>query len=133
EGLRAIWHHEWEKTRPIVSYEDAEPQLEHLIDNIENLNDEIAITPDLGRTYQVGHAFFNELAFLVDEAFPGRRPARSEILWTRSGNPTTALIGMWNFSIRPLLEQYLAGSDMQAEVLEAFEMIFMSPPGAVRE
>lgn len=133
EGLRAIWQHEWERTRPIVPYEDAEPQLEHLIDNIEGLNAEIAATADLGRAYQVGHAFFNELAFLVDEAFPGRRPARSEILWTRSGNPTSALIGMWNFSIRPLLEQYLGGSDMQAELLEGFETIFMRPPGAVRE
>lgn len=133
EGLRAIWRHEWDKVRPLVSYEAAEPQLEQLIGNIDNLNVQIAQTPDLGRAYQVGHAFFTELAFLVDEAFVGRRPARNQILWTRSGNPTSALVGMWNFSIRPLLEQYLAGSDMQAELLEGFETTFMSPPGALRE
>ncbi|WP_022869641.1 AAA family ATPase [Yaniella halotolerans] len=130
EGLRAIWQDEWERVRPRVSHDDAEPQLEHLIDNIETLNAEIASTPDLGRAYQVGHAFFSELAFLVDEAFPGRRPDLNGILWTRAGNPTRALISMWEFSIRPLLEQYLAGSDIQDDLLTGFEKTFMAPPGA---
>ena len=130
EGLRTIWQYEWDQVRPRVSYDAAEPQLEHLIDNIQVLNTEIASTADLGRAYQIGHAFFNELAFLVDEAFPGRRPARNEILWTQAGNPTSALINMWGFSIRPLLEQYLAGSDMQTDLLEGFETTFMAPPEA---
>ena len=130
EGLRSIWQHEWKRVRPRISYEDAEEQLEHLIENIEALNNEIATTPDLGAAYQIGHAFFNELAFLVDEAFQGRRPARGTILWTPSGKPRTALTSLWSFSIRPLLEQYLAGSDEQQAVLDTFRDIFMRPPEA---
>lgn len=132
EGLRAIWQYEWDQVRPIVSYDEAEPQLEHLIVNIEALNAEIAETADLGRAYQIGHAFFNELAFLVNETFPGRRPARNAILWTRHGNPTSALTSLWNFSIRPLLEQYLAGSDIQQSLLQNFQEHLMAPPGATR-
>ncbi|GAA2031605.1 hypothetical protein GCM10009720_09820 [Yaniella flava] len=130
DGLRSIWQYEWERVRPRVTYDEAEDQLEHLIENIESLNAEIAATPDLGGAYEIGHAFYNELAFLVDETFQGRRPVRGTILWTPSGKPRAALTSLWNFSIRPLLEQYLAGSDQQQSLLETFRDTLMEPPGA---
>lgn len=130
DGLRNIWQYEWERVRPRMSYEEAEDQLEHLIENIAALNAEIAATPDLGGAYEIGHAFFNELAFLVDETFQGRRPVRGTILWTPSGKPRAALTSLWNFSIRPLLEQYLAGSDEQQSLLATFRDTLMEPPGA---
>src|SRR5699024_1545813 len=130
DGLRSIWQYEWERVRPRISYEDSEDQLEHLIGNIQSLNDEIAATPDLGSAYEIGHAFFNELAFLVDETFHGRRPVKGTILWTPSGKPRAALTSLWNFSIRPLLEQYLAGSDEQQSSLATFRDTLMEPPGA---
>lgn len=96
------------------------------------MNEEIARTPDLGAAYQIGHAFFNELAFLVDETFPNRRPPNGTILWTSGGNPRAALTSLWNFSIRPLLEQYLAGSDEQQSLLATFRDTLMEAPGATR-
>lgn len=130
DGLRNIWQYEWERVRPRISYEEAEDQLEHLIENIAALNAEIAATPDLGGAYEIGHAFFNELAFLVDETFQGRRPVIGTILWAPSGKPRAALTSLWNFSIRPLLEQYLAGSDEQQSLLATFRDTLMEPPGA---
>lgn len=129
DGLRSIWQHEWERVQPRISYEEADEQLEHLIENIQLLNDEIADTPDLGSAYEIGHAFFHELAFLVDETFQGRRPVKGTILWTPSGKPRTALTSLWNFSIRPLLEQYLAGSDEQQSLLTTFRETLLAPPG----
>lgn len=130
DALRIIWQHEWEeqRPRPRVSYEQAEDQLEQLIENIELLNQEITNTPDLGSAYEIGHAFFSDLAFLVTETFSGRRPPNGTILWTRKGNPQPPLSSIWAFSIRPLLEQYLAGSDMQQSILESFRTILMEPP-----
>src|SRR5699024_4643725 len=91
-------------------------------------NQEITNTPELGSAYEIGHAFFSDLAFLVTETFSGRRPPNGTILWTRKGNPQPPLSSIWAFSIRPLLENYLAGSDMQQSILESFSTNVMKPP-----
>lgn len=129
EALRAIWKNEWAKERPRVGYEESAHQLEHLITNIESLNLQIADTPDLGRAYHIGHAFFSDLAFLVAEAWPGHKPPKATILWTASGRPQPPMENLWTFSIRPLLEQYLAGSDRQDTMLESFRSTLLAPPG----
>lgn len=34
DGLRSIWQYEWDRVRPRIAYDEAEDQLEHLIENI---------------------------------------------------------------------------------------------------
>lgn len=130
EALRTIWQNQWRDVKPRVAHEDAEDQLEHLIRNIETFNEAIAETSDLGPVYRIGHAFFSDLPFYVAEAWPGRKPNKNRVLWSQRGEPLAPLKSLWAFSIRPLLEQYLAGSDVQQDELARLEaLLFQAPAG----
>lgn len=128
DALRTIWQQQREQEQPRVSYEDAEDQLEQLIGNIEIFNKAIAETSDLGPVYQIGHAFFSDLAFFVAEAWPGRRPNSNRILWSQKGLALSPLKSIWAFSIHPLLQQYLAGSDIQPDELRRLQALLFQPP-----
>ncbi|MCH8570252.1 AAA family ATPase [Nesterenkonia sp. AY15] len=130
DALRSIWQDQWREVKPRVAHGDAEDQLEQLIRNIETFNEAIAETADLGPVYRIGHAFFNDLPFLIAEAWPGRRPNRNRVLWGPSGKSLPPLDNLWAFSIRPLLEQYLSGSDVQRDELERLRaLLFQAPAG----
>ncbi len=128
EALRAIWEAEWAKEKPKVGHDEVTEQLEHLIANIEGLNAAITEAPDLGRSYQLGHAFFGDLPFLVNQTWPNSRPPRRQILWKPNGEALGPLEGLWTFSIQPLLEQYLAGSDTRDNELHEFRGLFTKAP-----
>lgn len=109
------------------AYDDALPQLETLADRAQALNDEIAQSPELGRQFQIGHTYFADIAFFIGRWAESRRhrPQNGTYLWTGTGKPQPPLIDLWTRSLKPLIEQYLAGSDVRESELERFEKVLL--------
>lgn len=101
-------------------FEDAEYQLEMFADRAEALNQAIRESEELGSQYEVGHTYFADITFFIGNWTQGRkqRPPHGTYLWTRSGNPQPPLEDLWQRSLKPLLEQYLAGSDRRDDEVE---------------
>lgn len=128
DTLMAIIEHRWPaEVAARFAFEDAIPQLEMLADRAQALNDAIAESPELGRQFQIGHTYFGDVAFFIGQWVKGRRakPANGTYLWTAGRKAQPPLTDLWNRSLEPLIEQYLAGSDVRAEELERLRSIFL--------
>ena len=128
DTLLTIVADRWEQDVARYSYDDAAEQLERFADRAQQLNGAIEESEELGRQYQVGHTYFADIAFFIGPWVQSRksRPANGTYLWTAHGNPQPPLTDLWQRSLRPLLEQYLAGSDVRSEELLRFERTFMA-------
>lgn len=128
DTLLAIIEHRWpEQVAARFPIEDAMPQLERLADRAQALNEAIAASPELGRQFQIGHTYFADIVFFIGQWVRGRKtkPANGTYLWTASGNPQPPLVDLWNRSLEPLIEQYLAGSDIRDDELKQFRDTFV--------
>ncbi len=105
----------WERDVPRWGHEHAAQQLEVFADRAQQLNDEIASSPELGSQYEIGHTYFADVTFFLGVWARGRssRPPNGTWLWTKDGRPQQALTGLWDRSLGPLLAQYLSGSDVR--------------------
>lgn len=108
-------------------FDDALEQLEEFAARAQAVNDEIVRMPDLGKAYQIGHTYFAEITFFLSSWL--RKTDRKQTLnggylWTRNGKPRQPLIDLWTRSIRPLLEQYLSGTDEREQSLKKLESIY---------
>lgn len=124
DGILAIWRHEWERQRPRIRFDEVRDELDRLIFNIHRVNKLIAERPELGQAYELGHAFFVDLPFFVKERWPTRKPYQGRILWTAKDQPLTPLTSLWKYTVRPLVEQYLAAADDRDEALRMVENAF---------
>jgi 5-methylcytosine-specific restriction protein B len=114
------WHHE-----------SAMPQLERFADRAAALNDAIDDSEELGRAYAIGHTYFADLTFFLGTWLAGRKsaPPNGTFLWTGRNRAQPPLVDLWERSLRPLLEQYLAGSDAGADELRRLRSIFFDTDG----
>lgn len=115
EIIEARWPIEVRQKR--FDIESAAEQLEQFADHAEKLNTEVAASPELGVQYAVGHTYFADIAFFLGDWARTRRqkPPGGTYLWTKGGKPQPPLIDLWSRSLKPLLEQYLAASDLRDE------------------
>ena len=130
DTLLTIIADRWEDDVARYSYDEAAEQLEVFADRASELNDAIEDSEELGHQYQVGHTYFADIAFFIGPWARARKskPARGTYLWTRSGNHQPPLVDLWNRSLRPLLEQYLAGSDVRQQELARLRETLLRPP-----
>jgi 5-methylcytosine-specific restriction enzyme B len=126
DTLLAIIKQRWKEDVGKWSYEDASTQLEWLADQADELNAAIAASPELGHQYQIGHAYFADIAFFIGVWARSRksRPANGSFLWTGNDRPQPPLADLWGRSLRPLLMQYLAGAASPDEELKVFATAF---------
>jgi len=110
------------------SFEDAAAQLEIFADRAVLLNDAILKMEDLGRAYQIGHTYFADITFFVGRSLSSARqkPQKGTYLWTEGGKAKDPLIDLWARSLKPLLEQYLSGTDALESSLSALWTTFKS-------
>ena len=129
DTLLAIIADRWEGDVGRFSYEDAAVQLERFADRAEQLNAVIEESDELGRQYAVGHTYFADIAFFIGPWVHARKykPANGTFLWTASGRPQPPLEDLWARSLRPLLEQYLAGSDARLEEMKRLAETYFQP------
>lgn len=111
------------------SWEQILPEIDRLGSAAQRLNDEIANYDYLGPQYVVGHTYFSETLPMVADMLEGRTRAKKNFLWSKT-TPLPPLEALWNYHLRPLLEQYLAGleTELREEKLDEWEDVFFQRP-----
>lgn len=127
EIIQARWHNDVKSEK--FTFEDAEYQLEQFADQAQCLNRAIAASEELGSQYEVGHTYFADITFFIGHWMQGRKqkPAQGTYLWTKGRNPQPPLTDLWERSLKPLLEQYLAGSDRRDEEVAGLREVLLKP------
>lgn len=129
-ALLAIITDRWAADVPRWGADRAAAQLDVFADRAQQLNDHIAASPELGRQYEIGHTYFADITFFLGRWAQSRTtaPPNGTWLWTRNGSPQPALGDLWERSLRPLLEQYLSGSDVRDSELQTLHKVFTAGP-----
>ncbi len=107
-------------------FEQAAEQVGRLSDRALMLNEAIAASPELGRQYEIGHSQIADVTFFLGKALAGRTSVPGgTYLWAGTGKPQPALVDLWTWSLGPLLEQYLAGSDARDAEAQRLRSVFL--------
>lgn len=133
EALIEVVRTKWEDEVTNVTWERVEDEMLSLADAAEGLNDAIHESPVLGTQYEIGHTYFFDIVPLVKRSLRTRGASRRHsFLWKGNGKPREPLQNLWDLSLQPLLEQYLAGLDPseQERELDAFAAAFLRAPDA---
>lgn len=119
----------WGDLKSGLNWKRIEPDFRKLAAAAAALNQEIHDSPLLGAQYEIGHTYLlNSVVFLRN--FLGARPTRKQnYLWNKKGDALEPVLQIWNLSLRPLLEQYLAGLDASARnaELDRLSKILLKP------
>lgn len=118
----------WDQDVHRFSYDDAAAQLERFADRALELNRAIESSEELGGHYEVGHTYFADIAFFIGPWARARKnkPANGSFLWTGHGKPQPPLNDLWERSLKPLLTQYLAGSDAREDELRRLKSTLLA-------
>lgn len=106
---------------------DAEQSFARLADRAEALNQAITEVRGLGAQFRLGHAYFGDIVELVLTWLSGRSNRTTEILWTKKGQPQPPAVSLWDLSLEPLLEQYVAGIEDSVTELTKLKDVFLRP------
>lgn len=108
----------WKELDSGVTWDRIEPDLRRLAAAAAALNREIHNSPLLGAQYEIGHTYLLDVVVFLRNVL-GPRPTRKlNYLWNKKGEAQEPVAQVWNLSLRPLLEQYLAGLDATARNAE---------------
>jgi 5-methylcytosine-specific restriction protein B len=119
--LAAVLPELWAKTATGERYrwERIAAEVQTFIDRAEQLNEQIAESPLLGRDYEIGHTYFFKVVGLLERAdYLHRKHRASRFLWNKRGEPLTPVRDLWNLSLEPLIDQYLQGVDAESRAAE---------------
>lgn len=133
EALMGAAESRWNELKSGLDWSRVEADFRKLAGAATALNREIHDSPLLGAQYEIGHTYFLDVVVFLRN-FLGPRPTRKHnYLWNRRGDALEPVIQVWSLSIRPLLEQYLAGLDANARnaELERLSKVLLKPVGDV--
>lgn len=101
-----------------------ESDLEKFKENAQLLNEQIRNIDELGKEYEIGHAFFGEIIDIAN-GFNGKTGYSKNIPLFKQNGPAEVL---WNISIRPIIEAFLGNSEKDTvdNVLASFKEIFLN-------
>lgn len=119
----------WGDLKSGLNWKRIEPDFRKLAAAAAALNQEIHDSPLLGAQYEIGHTYLLDLVVFLRN-FLGARPTRKQnYLWNKKGDALEPVLQIWNLSLRPLLEQYLAGLDASARnaELDRLSKILLKP------
>ena len=127
EALLEIIDERWSQDiDPRFTFENAQPQLEQFADNAVRLNAVIASMDDLGEPYEIGHSHFADITHFLSAWLTGRSKTYAATpLWGKNGQPRPPITDLWARSLKPLLEQYLAGIDQRDTTMKQLENAYL--------
>ncbi|MBY0755863.1 AAA family ATPase [Clostridium sardiniense] len=101
-----------------------ELDLERFKENAKLINEQIRKMDELGKEYEIGHAFFGEIIDIAN-GFNGKTGYSRNIPLFKKNGPAEVL---WNISIRPIIEAFLGSleKDTLENVLVSFKEIFLN-------
>jgi 5-methylcytosine-specific restriction protein B len=109
EALVSAAESRWRGLKSGLDWERVEPDFHRLAAAAAALNKEIHDSQLLGAQYEIGHTYLLDVVVFLHN-FLGSRPTRKQnYLWSKKGEALEPVVQVWNLSLRPLLEQYLAG------------------------
>lgn len=118
EALVGASEAKWRELESGLDWDRIEPDFRKLATAAAALNRQIHDSPLLGAQYEIGHTYLLDVVVFLRN-FLGARPTRRQnYLWNKKGEALEPVVQVWNLSIRPLLEQYLAGLDATARNAE---------------
>lgn len=118
EALVGATEAKWRDLKSGLDWDRIEPDFRKLAAAASALNREIHDSPLLGAQYEIGHTYLLDVVVFLRN-FLGSRPTRKQnYLWNKKGEALEPVVQVWNLSLRPLLEQYLAGLDATARNAE---------------
>lgn len=121
----------WNELKSGLDWSRVEADFRKLASAAAVLNREIHDSPLLGPQYEIGHTYLLDVVVFLQN-FLGPRPTRKHnYLWNRRGDALDPVSQVWSLSIRPLLEQYLAGLDANARNAELARLanVLLKPMG----
>lgn len=105
--------------------------IEVLAKRAARLNEQITASNLLGGQYRIGHTYFFEVADFVarDPRLLTKGGQRGHYLWKKGGDPLSPLLDLWDYSLKPLLEEYLAGvtPESRDKEMKQFREAFCAP------
>lgn len=120
---------QWRDLKSELAWDRIESDFRKLAAAAAALNGEIHGSPLLGAQYEIGHTYLLDVVVFLHN-FLGPRPTRKQnYLWNRKGEALEPVMQVWSLSLRPLLEQYLAGLDAAARntELDRLSTVFLKP------
>lgn len=118
EALVGAAEAKWRNLKSDLDWDRVEPDFRKLASAAAALNREIHDSPLLGAQYEIGHTYLLDVVVFLRN-FLGPRPTRKQnYLWNKKGEALEPVLQVWSLSLRPLLEQYLAGLDATARNAE---------------
>lgn len=116
----------WEAGGGRVGWDRVAPDFERLATAAEALNRQIAASPLLGSQYEIGHAYLLDVVSFLREDL-GSAPRT--FLWA-GGKAKRPVEQAWDLSLKPLLDEYLAGLDPRSRDGETAKLreAFLKPP-----
>ena len=115
----------WNELNSHLSWERVAPDFRTLAETTEVLNEKIRTSKLLGEQYEIGHTYLLDTVTFLHNSLEGRK-FKTNFLWNGKGEALEPVRQVWNLSLRPLLEQYLAGLDAteRKQELEKLEKTF---------
>jgi len=118
EALLGAAEAKWRDLKSGLDWDRIEPDFRKLATAAATLNRQIHDSPLLGAQYEIGHTYLLDVVVFLRN-YLGPRPTRKQnYLWNKKGEALEPVVQVWNLSLRPLLEQYLAGLDATARNAE---------------
>lgn len=129
EALVGAAEAKWNDLNCGLAWDRVAADFRRLADAATALNREIHDSPLLGSQYEIGHTYLLDVVVFLRN-FLGLRPTRRHnYLWNNNGDALDPVSQVWNLSLRPLLEQYLAGLDANSRntELERLAKVLLKP------
>lgn len=104
ERLRDIIHQKANESNSKIIKDD----LERFYGNVNLLNTHIAGREELGKMYEIGHAFFGDIVAIYNQYRNMKGYSRKSNFMFEANGPAQIL---WNISIKPILEAFLGHED----------------------
>lgn len=120
ERLRDIIHQKANDTSSKILKDD----LERFYSNVNLLNTQIASREELGKMYEIGHAFFGDIVAIYNQYRDMKGYSRKNNFLFENNGPAQIL---WNISIKPILDAFLGHEDevIKEDLLNDLQKIFL--------
>lgn len=107
----------WEKKPGRIGWDRVEEDFLKLANAAAALNREIHNSSLLGEQYEIGHAYLLDTVSFLKEEIEGGRP--QSYLWDKRGKAKRPVERCWEWSLKPLIFEYLSGLDTKTKKSEA--------------
>ena len=127
EALVGAAEAKWNDLKSGVAWDRVKDDFEKLAGAAADLNRKIHDSPLLGSQYEIGHTYLLDVVLFLRNTEGLTR--KQNFLWNKKGDALGPVIQVWNLSLRPLLEQYLAGLDAASRnaELERLAKVLLKP------